>query len=455
MTKYYHSFQFPTRLNSVSHNLYNIFRLTLFACAVLFIQSCEEGPTKIGTDLLPGEDYVAIKATDTLNAWSYTMYDESVRSDNPSVSYMGEIYDPYFGTTTTEFVTEIRMGGPWVGGDYTIDSVRLFLTLLDVRGGGTNDVHELNLYEIDERLYTDSVYYSDKVVPFTDFEVKDISLPYLKPDTINEILINLPLEVGEYLLRDTSKLFYSNTKDDFRSFFKGFNFQLTSIGNPLLVSLSLSPSQSGSGYNNLLIISMHNETGEYREFFFILDAVNRNASYNKISHNFTSAILGDKMEHRNDLSYRDTLSYLQNLSGVYTKLILPGLQDLKNDPDFKNIGINRAQLTIPVFYDGTLYKASTIPTQLYLRYSLTDGTKYFVPDYNIDQYHSFFGGKLDSTANVYRFNLASFVQLYLEDLSGEIKPELEVFQLSSTRNVILKANRNETPGNFELTYSQF
>ena len=41
------------------------------------------------------------------------MYDDSVRTDNPSVSYLGQIYDPYFGTTTAEFVTQIRLGCKW------------------------------------------------------------------------------------------------------------------------------------------------------------------------------------------------------------------------------------------------------------------------------------------------------------------------------------------------------
>ena len=44
---------------------------------------------------------------------SYTMYDESIRTDNPSVGYLGQIYDPYFGTTNAEFVTQIRLLAEW------------------------------------------------------------------------------------------------------------------------------------------------------------------------------------------------------------------------------------------------------------------------------------------------------------------------------------------------------
>ena len=53
------------------------------------------------------------------------------------------------------------------------------------------------------------------------------------------------------------------------------------------------------------------------------------------------------IKHIND-GYRDTLSYLQSLNGVYTKIILPGLEKMKNDPSFGKIAVNKARLTVPV-----------------------------------------------------------------------------------------------------------
>lgn len=135
MTRYYHSSHHTCRFISVSKHLNKIFLLTLFALAVFFVSSCEEGPTKIGEGILPGSDFVTINSTDTLSVWSYTLYNKSVRTDNLGVSYLGQIYDPYFGTTTAEFVTQIRMAAAWDDKPFTIDSVKLRLTLLDVKGG--------------------------------------------------------------------------------------------------------------------------------------------------------------------------------------------------------------------------------------------------------------------------------------------------------------------------------
>ncbi|MEI6047338.1 MAG: DUF4270 family protein [Bacteroidota bacterium] len=420
---------------------------------VFFVTSCEEGPTKIGSDLLPGSDFVNIKSIDTISVKSYTMYDDSIRTDNSSVSYLGQIYDPYFGTTTANFVTQIRMGSKWDGLSYTVDSVKLFLSLLDVEGG-TNVTHSISISEISDQLDTDSAYYSNKPVPLTGWELTNIDLPQLQADTINNIVVRIPVDFGNYLIRDTSKLFYSNTKSDFRSYFKGIYFQMDPSPDPLLVSLTLQLSSTSTGYSNRFVLYMHDIDGLASEFYFILDAVNRNASFNRFSHNFSTASLGNKMLHRNT-TYKDTLSYLQYLNGVYIKISLPGLENLKNDPSFDNIAVNKVRLTVPVYLDGDLYKTTTVPSSLFLRYKTNSGTKYVVPDYNIDTYHSFFDGTLDTTALVYNFNIPSFVQGYLEDDKNNIQPELEIFQGTGTKNVILKANNNKTPVKFQFTYTKF
>ncbi|MDQ1332094.1 MAG: hypothetical protein QG576_128, partial [Bacteroidota bacterium] len=62
------------------------------------------------------------------------MYSNSVQSDNPSTSYLGQLYDPYFGTTTASFVTQIRMGSEWTNDSFVIDSIKLYLNLLTVTG---------------------------------------------------------------------------------------------------------------------------------------------------------------------------------------------------------------------------------------------------------------------------------------------------------------------------------
>jgi hypothetical protein len=455
MTRFYPSPNLPYRSASGSSLLYNLIRVSLFILTILFVSSCEEGTTPIGSGLLPDGDFVTLLGTDTMSVRSYTMYDNSFRSDNPSVSYLGQINDPYFGTTTAEFVSQIRMASSLNKESIIIDSVKLFLQLL-TSTGSVEIPHTLRLSEIATQIYTDSVYYSNRKVDTTGYGIS-LTLPTLRSDSISNVEMVVPNDFGYYLIRDTSKLFYDSNKPDFRSYFKGLYFRITSSDNPVMVSLSLVPSSSSGAYANYFGMYVHNDAGVIKEYLFVLDATNKNAAFSLINHDFSTATLGNKMANRNDTlySHRDTLSYLQYLNGVYTRIRIPALESFKKDPLLKNIAVNKARVTIPVYFDGNLYTPSTVPPQIILRYKTTDGSKYIIPDYSIDPTLTFFGGAIDSTANVYTFNIPSFVQGYLRDATGNVKPELELFQNSGIKSVILRANDSKIPVKFEFTYTKF
>jgi hypothetical protein len=142
------------------------------------------------------------------------------------------------------------------------------------------------------------------------------------------------------------------------------------------------------------------------------------------------------------------------MNGLYTKILIPGLGDLKDDPALAGISVNKARLVIPVVYDYNIYRPSTIPSQLFLRYTTTSGTRHIVPDYSVSA--AFYDGTPDTTKHVYNINLATYVQKYLEDTSDELTAEFELFLLpASSNNVILRANNSYRPVKFELTYTRF
>jgi hypothetical protein len=383
------------------------------------------------------------------------MNSDSIESGKPSISFLGQIYDPYFGTTTAEFVSQIRLGSSWDDKYFVIDSVKLYLRLLTVKGA-VDKPHYLRLSEIANQIYdNDSVkYYSNQTVPLTGYSVPDILLPELKPDTINDIVLDVGKPFGLHLTSDTSMFFHSESKPDFRSYFKGLYFQLISPEEPIFVSLSVAPPDPYSSYYNYFIMYMRNENDEQKTFIFVLDAISRNAAFNLFRHNYDDADPLKKIQHINDTNYHDTLSYAQTFNGVYTKLLIPGLENIKNDPSMDNISVNKARLKFPIVYDNDIYTRSTIPSQLYLRYITTSGAKYLIHDYSISP--TLYDGTPDTTANVYNLNIATFVQKYLDDKENEIKPELDLLLSSySQYNVILKANSGHPKVKFELTYTKF
>ena len=462
MIRYYNTSRSAHRIVSVSQHFFRIIRLSVFALIVVASVSCEKQVLKMGQDILPEGDFVSIKSIDTLSVFSYLMFDDSIRTDNQSTSYLGQISDPYFGTTTAGFVTQIRLNKRWDGLPYTVDSVKLYLHFLTASATGAGTTHTISMYEISDQIYNDSAYYSNTPLHRTNFKIADVKLPVLRSDTINDIVLTLPgngLEFGNYLLTDTLKLFYSNSIPDFRSYFKGLYFEMNPSSSPLLVSLSLV--YNLSTIYNFFIMYGHDADGASKQYAFNLDAISNNASYNRYSHDYSTATLGDKMAHKNT-TYRDTLSYLQSLNGVYTKISLPGLEKLKNDASLGKIAINRARLSVPLKFTKTSsnYYKGSVPLSLRLRYKVKGGTRYDVPDYSmaastLDPTHNFFDGKLDSVANVYNFNIPSFVQSYLNDATGNVNPEVEIFQNSGILNVVFGANKNKTPVKFELTYTKF
>jgi hypothetical protein len=469
MIRYYNTLRHTHRFFSVNPYSKYLFRLSFITLVLIFASSCERGILKEGGDLLPKSDFVSVSASDTIHALSYLRYDDSVRTDNPQISYIGQEVNPYFGTTKAGFVTQIRLNPAWDGLAFTVDSMKLILHILSVSGGGSDVLHSISLYEISNQIYTDSAYYSSSPIPLTGFKVTDLPIPTLRSDTINDVVIKIPdgIEFGNYLIRDTSQLFYNNNKADFRAYFKGLYFQMDPSSDNLMLSLSLIYNQLK--YYNYFVLYGHDDAGVIVEYSFNLDAKNKNAAFNVFKHDFTTATIGDKMAHRNT-TYKDTLSYLQSLNGVYTKIELPGLEKLKSDPSFAKIAVNRAKLTIPVKFDSennTKHISKSLPANLYLRYKGANGTKYTVPDYSMsasDVNHAFFDGKLDTVNKVYNFNIPAYVQAYLKDATDVLKPEVEVFESSgsqsqtvmeSHRDVIFEANKSKTPVKFEFTYTKF
>lgn len=440
MTKYYHNFKFSCSFFSVSFHLYKIYFTALFFSVALFISSCEENPATIGTSILPDKDFVNIKSTDTLSVESYTNFIDSVRSDNRALSYLGKIMDPYFGECSADFVTQLRLSARWPGETFLIDSIKLFMRFSNVHGI-VESIQTLKISEISDDLTIDTVDYSNRNAPETDHEIAEVQLPILKNDTINDIVLNMPIELADYLTRDTSKLFHSSTVPDFRSFFKGVYFRISYASDPLFMILDFSAN------TNYFILYYHNLSDQNFTYSFIINT--KCERYNRYMFNYNAANPEKKIKHIND-NFKDTVTYLQGLEGgVFTRIGIPGLNKLKS---LMPAAVNQARLIVPVFLDNDIYTKTTMPTTILLKYTSSTGQALIVPDYLINP--NFFSGARDTTKVVYTFNLAAFTQEYLE---GKIpKPELEMFEpYGLIRNVILKANSNSTPVKFEFTYTEF
>jgi len=450
MISYFHKYTCPIRFSE--HKIKYLIPAIL-AGLMFLAGSCEDPPGLSGSKLLPGSDYVTISSS-LLSVKSYTMYGDSIASSQPSVSYLGTIYDPYFGTTTCEFVSQLRLSSAWDEGPFSVDSVKLFLRLLTVKGD-TIDKHYLRMSEIADVIYTDTKYYSSQAVPLTGYSIPDIELPVLNADTVNYVRLNVGKAFGSHLFRNPEMIFHRSDTADFSTYFRGLHFQLISPDDPIFLSLSIAA--PSSTYQNYFEVYGKDKDSTQRVMAFLLDALTTNASFNLYRHDHSTAEAGKKIEHINDLVYLDTMSYAQTFNGLYTKLVLTKLDSIKNAPDMQGISVNKARLKIPVVYDNDIYRRSTIPYILSLRYRATTGRRHDVPEKG----SAFYNGTADTTSaqntdDVYTLNIATFIQQYLDDEADTIPSELELYLYpSSGNNLIMRANGSYKPIKFEFVYTRF
>lgn len=421
----------------------------------LFIfNSCTEKHTEIGINLLPAKDFERLRSVDTFTVESFTEYLDSVPAKNKPFSYLGGLYDPYFGNVSSDFVGQLRLTQKWPSSAYNvvIDSVKLFIYISGAKGIYGKE-QNISLYEITEKLNADSTYYSTRN-PHAGYFIGTFALPKIQKDSARTLEINLPISFGEYLLRDTTKLFQESTRDDFRDFFKGLYVTVSEEGNKkqdkgvinggsLLLMLNFG--STGSAAPFFITIYYHTSAASNLTYHFVIN--DKSVRYNRYYHNFSTAEPGKKIKHIND-GQKDTLSYLQSFYGVYTKIRFKGLSAFR---DSLPVSVNRVRITVPVHTDRKIVNKDTIPSPVYLVYKTPEGYKYIVPDYFINP--DYYNGRFSSSTMKFTFNIAAYVQSYLE---GKIpEPEL-IMSLGDNeyRNIIFKANNSATPVKFELTYSR-
>lgn len=443
MTRFYHKFNLYRRFRSVLHHNSASFLSAPLLILLFSLYSCEESPTNIGLDNLPGKDSVSIKTADTLEVNAYTLYIDSSYTNNRTYSYMGRIYDPYFGDTRNDFVGQLRILQKWPGGGaFTVDSVRLYMNIAGAKGIlDSTIVHQISLFEINEYLKSSVRYYSNRD-PNAGMNFGTFPLPGISKDTSRTFVIDLPVSMGQYLMRDTLKLTQdeADEKKNFQYFFNGLYVKMEDSPDPLLMAIDYTST------NFVITVFYTNAKSGTNYYEFVMST--SSVRYNRYDHDFTTADPVKGIKHIND-GVKDTAVYLQAFSGVFPQLRIPDLTYFKSLP---TPSINKARLTFSAFLDNDIYKTTTLPPQIYMRYIISDSVKYIVPDYQVGT--SFFDGTFNSTSKTYSFNLASFVQEYVE---GRIKdPIVEMYiPEGEYKNVILKANNSLSPVKFEFIYSQF
>ena len=437
MTSYYNNLSGSGKsvfINSTLRSLSRKFFLPLIVVTVMF-SGCEEDPTEIGSGILPQVDFVNLVSSDTFSVSSYTRYIDTLRSTNPFYSYLGSLYDPYFGLSTADFVSQLWLYSSWPSTGASVDSLLMSLHVVDVVGEYIGD-QVVNIYEVDEFMHLDSVYYTNRSVPVKQFLASFTIPPGLESDTI--IQVHLPISMADEFLRDTSMLFLATDTIDFRNYFNGLYFEYPQSDNYHLLKLDM------LGGDSFITLFFTDSTTFANSYTFLFNS--KAVLYNRYNHDLEAAEPDKKIKYINQ-PVEDTLSYAQGLNGVFTQITIPGLEDLK---DQMPVGINKARLFLPAYVNTTDYTEDLIPESVVARYVDSEGARRYIPDFLLSP--DFFDGSYNAINDQYVLNITNFVQQYLE---GEIpEPFIEIVLSSfDESNLIMMANSATTAPHIEITYT--
>jgi len=399
--------------------------LFIFVVVSAILTSCEE-PSIIGLDVQPQSDLMNVKFVDTLTINAVSQRLDSVRTDKVAMYLLGSINDPYFGFSSSSFITEINLPSSNIvfPTDIVVDSIVLNLHL---RGFYGNDKYKnelkVNVFEIDEQLHLDSARYSNQPVVKKRLLGTRSLIPNVK-DSVTVDSIKFPPSIRIKLNNNLAKEFIeaaanghlANNKT-FVDFFNGILVEAEPFARGGIIYYF----DLLSGFSRMSLY--YKSQGKNQIFNFVIGQ--KCARFNTFYHNYNSADAALKHQMQNPNYYNNDKLFLQSRGGVIVHLKFPNIKNLKKPHP---IVVNKAELVLPIYENDHSSKIYPVPPRLSLATYNEKGEFVFLPD----QTDPRFGGDYNKISKEYRFNITRYVQTLINETN--LSDKLVVFVSgSSTR----------------------
>lgn len=368
---------------------------------VLLLNACKE-PDAVGLNVLPGSDQLGLEFSDSATIYSKTVREDSLRTDEISLQLLGSITDPVFGKHQSAIYAQVVEEGVPAFGIYTqADSLVLSMIYAGSYGDTTIPL-TIKVYRLLEDMYFDSAYYSNKTFAYNPTEIGSATIeprPFTKTvvgsDTVSpRMRINLNTVLADSIMALNGQAQLASNAA-WIAYFKGIYI----VADPVASGVS-----GNMSYLNFvgskMILYYHDTTSAVKTYSFSL-ASTRTSSF---SHDYTGTDVGMQLADSNAI---DTVSYIQAMSGVKTKITLPFL---KHFLDSGSIILNKAELELsPELSTSAVYPP---PSQLLLLGINAEGGSFFPTDYF--EISGYYGGQYNSETNKYKFNIARQLQRFLD-----------------------------------------
>jgi len=378
----------------------------LFLVSAFLFTSCKSDNSDLGLDIQPPYDKLNVSSNDTTTIIAYSQISDSVKTDETSLSLLGSMADPVFGSSIASFFTQFRLGQSAYDFGTTPFPDSLILSL-DYSGfyGDSNAVMTVKVFELDEQIHIDSSYYSNQSVAIKTtllgektFTPDFSSNVVIGEDTLDPHLrINLSTlttELAFKLLTAPSDSMDNNAS--FLNFFYG-------------LYLTAEPANSGGSiiYFDLLsslsemTLYYHNSSGDSLKFEYLINS--NCARFGNFTHDYS---LGDPTFRAQvidkDTTLGKSICYVQALGGVKTFVRFP---NIKNFYANGKIAVNEARFFMSCMETDP---ALSVANNLIIVRKTEEGS-YEILD---DQLNGtdYYGGSYDENYHGYWFRITTAIQ---------------------------------------------
>lgn len=409
--------------------------VSILMVVAILISGCENDPDKIGVDLQPEADKLNIFYTDTVTVLAHTIRVDSVRTDKTSRTMLGSYYDPVFGTSTSAVAMQLRLESTAVelGPSPVLDSMVFSMDYTSVPMGSntimraygdTTTAQTWNLYELDQPIYTDSIYYSTSQIALKSGEIATTTFVPHPTDSIFADGVKSQAKLRIKMDDTFVQKFRDAAPDDisslekFLQFFKGFYIQpqaVTQGGAILFFNVGATTSRMTLYYRNADEDSLR--------YHFPITSVS--ARFMNFTHDYQFAAAELQGQLNGDTALGQQQLFVQAMGGTAVIFEFPYIRNLTRDG---NLALNEAKLT---FTNPVAVSPFMEPAE-YLLYNVTkDGTYRLLEDQT--EGAEYYGGSYNRSTDQFSFRITQQLQkiltqdtlatrFYLGASSGSILP---------------------------------
>ncbi len=406
----------------------------LLALCILFTTACKKEESDVGIDIVPEEDLIGLYTTDTMTLVTYTVIEDSLRTDESPTVVMGHCEDQRFGTSNcgvySQFsipnnLNNIDFLGACISGGAVLDSCVLMLAYKFDYYGDTSVAQTFSVYQMTDMIYKDLNYYSNQDRNYYPSAIGSLTFlpqPRTKVNAegaLQAAHLRIPIDMAfanQLFAQSAGPNLSSN--QSWLEYLNGLYITPTGGGESLLY-FNMQDTLTG------LRFYYHTSCNDTTDFTFVANA--STAYYNRYTHDYSGLNVDPELNLQlQDTSYPSPVCFVQSNAGLKTKIKFPYLKTW-----YDNLGypaaINKAELVIFGIDDPVDASNFPLNTRMFLTSIDSVNREHLI----IDMFESndYYGGSLNTTTNVYKINIARHLQgilsgeredngLYLKEIFG-------------------------------------